>query len=210
VQRTAAAIRLNRQVSELGSEEVAPPGGISPARQKMARRFKDHPRTAGSHPRDRRALPGGAAAGASHFRRSKVGEGETPLRRYGVRHWKGRGGGYHTPLDVQARLPEAIQRRLDHELSVIAERGYESLFLVMEEIVGFARSSGIPIASPARHLLRLVAHCWGDHARSGGLNLYLSVSQPGGRATPAGHRHRPCARGGGMMVIEFCLSPLRR
>ena len=40
-----------------------------------------------------------------------------------------------------------LQARLEHELAVIGEYGYTSLFLIVEEILNFARQEGIPFSS---------------------------------------------------------------
>jgi DNA polymerase III subunit alpha len=78
-----------------------------------------------------------------------------------------------------------LQARLDHELSVIAKCGYASLFLVMEEIIQYARKIGVPISSRGSAASSLVAHCLGitspDPLR---LNLYFERFLNPARATP--------------------------
>lgn len=54
-----------------------------------------------------------------------------------------------------------VGARLEKELAVIGERGYAPLFLIMQEILGFARQSGVPIASRGSASSSLVAHCLG-------------------------------------------------
>jgi len=85
-----------------------------------------------------------------------------------------------------------VQSRLEHELAVIEQCGYEALFLVMEEIVGFTRGSGIPIASRGSASSSLVAHCLGvttpDPVR---LNLYFERFLNPARATPPDIDNRP-------------------
>jgi len=72
-----------------------------------------------------------------------------------------------------ALTPE-ISARLEHELSVIGQRGYAPLFLIMEEILAYARRTGVPISSRGSAASSLVAHCLGltspDPMR---LNLYF-------------------------------------
>jgi DNA-directed DNA polymerase III PolC len=182
LQRTASAIRLNRLVHELREDEVAPHSAYFTAPEEMARLFKEYPHSlavikeiAG---RCRVALP----LGRPHFPALELPGGETPiaaLRRKalaGARRYYAPGG---------ERLPAEVQARLDHELAVIAERGYETLFLVMEEIVGFARASGIPIASRGSASSSLVAHCLGVTTPDPvGLNLYFERFLNPARATP--------------------------
>ena len=54
-----------------------------------------------------------------------------------------------------------IRARLDHELGVISDRGYAPLFLIMEEILGYARKIGVPFSSRGSAASSLVAHCLG-------------------------------------------------
>jgi DNA polymerase-3 subunit alpha len=82
-------------------------------------------------------------------------------------------------------LPSAVNDRLEHELGVIGALGYAPLFLVMEEIVNFARRQGIPISSRGSAASSLVAHCLGisspDPLR---LNLYFERFLNPARASP--------------------------
>ncbi len=59
-----------------------------------------------------------------------------------------------------ARTPE-IDARLDHELAIIEDRGYAPLFLIMAEILTFARRENVPTASRGSAASSLVAHCLG-------------------------------------------------
>jgi DNA polymerase III subunit alpha len=78
-----------------------------------------------------------------------------------------------------------VAARLEHELGVIEERGYSPLFLIMEEIIQFARRLGIPISSRGSAASSLVAHCLGitspDPVR---LNLYFERFLNPARSTP--------------------------
>jgi len=78
LQRTLAAIRLNRQVGELTSQEIAPPGAHFIDEAEMAERFQDCPRALESTQeiteRCRLELP----LGVAHFPIIDLGEGETP------------------------------------------------------------------------------------------------------------------------------------
>jgi DNA polymerase-3 subunit alpha len=68
---------------------------------------------------------------------------------------------------------------------VINEYGYTSLFLIVEEILNFARQEGIPFSSRGSAASSLVAHCLGitspDPIR---LNLYFERFLNPARATP--------------------------
>jgi DNA-directed DNA polymerase III PolC len=78
-----------------------------------------------------------------------------------------------------------VQARLDHELAVIGECGYAPLFLIVEDILTFARQQGVPFSSRGSAASSLVAHCLGitspDPLR---LDLYFERFLNPARATP--------------------------
>jgi len=77
-------------------------------------------------------------------------------------------------IQLFAEITPAIRQRLEHELQVIESLGYSSLFLIVEEILSFARETGVPFSSRGSAASSLVAHCLGitspDPIR---LNLYF-------------------------------------
>ncbi len=74
--------------------------------------------------------------GEFHFPGADVPRGETPYSVLAKESWRGLERRY-TPM-----TPEAI-RRLQHELALIDQMGFPEYFLVVKEIVDFARSRGI-------------------------------------------------------------------
>ena len=86
---------------------------------------------------------------------------------------------------LYGQISPDFQARLDHELAVIGEYGYASLFLIVEEILNFARQEGIPFSSRGSAASSLVAHCLGitSPTRSA-LNLYFERFLNPARATP--------------------------
>lgn len=70
--------------------------------------------------------------------------------------FEGAYGRYGTPL------PENVRRRLEYELSVIRQTGYAGYFLIVKDIVDFARKSGISVG-PGRGSAAgsLVSYCLG-------------------------------------------------
>ncbi|MGQ0605316.1 MAG: DNA polymerase III subunit alpha, partial [Anaerolineales bacterium] len=92
---------------------------------------------------------------------------------------------YAGARDAYGELTPEITARLDHELSVIGERGYAPLFLIMEDVLGYARRTGVPISSRGSAASSLVAHCLGltapDPLR---LNLYFERFLNPARSTP--------------------------
>jgi DNA polymerase III subunit alpha len=78
-----------------------------------------------------------------------------------------------------------VQIRLDHELDVIARMGFEPIFLIVEEILEFARRTNVPFSSRGSAASSLVAHCLGitspDPLR---LDLYFERFLNPARTTP--------------------------
>ena len=57
--------------------------------------------------------------------------------------------------------PPATQARLDRELAAIADYGYAPLFLMVADIVRFARDAGIPVSTRGSVANSLLAYCLG-------------------------------------------------
>jgi DNA polymerase III subunit alpha len=60
---------------------------------------------------------------------------------------------------IYKTLTSQITGRLDYELSIIFEMGYEPIFLIMEDVLNHARQLGIPTSSRGSAASSLVAHC---------------------------------------------------
>ncbi len=86
---------------------------------------------------------------------------------------------------LYGKLTGEINQRLAHELAVIGERGFEPIFLIMEELLNFARQADIPYSSRGSAASSLVAHCLGitspDPLR---LDLYFERFLNPARTTP--------------------------
>ena len=178
LQRVATAIRLVRTVSGLPAEAVAPPGAyfITPA--EMQARFARYPTalqaTQEIAGRCRLELP----LGQPHFPQIELPPGLSALD---VLRQKAVQGAER----LYGRLAGPVQTRLEHELGVIGECGYAVLFLIMEEILGFARAQGVPTASRGSSSSSLVAHCLGITSPDPlALNLYFERFLNPARATP--------------------------
>jgi error-prone DNA polymerase len=74
--------------------------------------------------------------GSFHFPAAEIPRGETPYSVLSKSAWRGLEARYH-PM-----TPEAVSR-LQRELAVIQELGFAEYFLVVKEIVDFAREQGI-------------------------------------------------------------------
>jgi DNA-directed DNA polymerase III PolC len=178
LQRTLTAIRLNRTLDDLPPGAVAPTDAYFMSAQEMESRFQDFPEALAATleiaERCRFDLPLGLAhmptvplppeVSAAQFLREKALTGAQNL--YG-------------------EITPAIQTRLDHELEVIARAGFEPIFLIVEEILDYARKTGVPFSSRGSAASSLVAHCLGitspDPLR---LNLYFERFLNPARTTP--------------------------
>ncbi len=86
---------------------------------------------------------------------------------------------------LYGNITPSIQARLDHELETIARMGYEPIFLIVEDVLNFAKETGVPYSSRGSAASSLVAHCLGitspDPLR---LNLYFERFLNPARQTP--------------------------
>jgi error-prone DNA polymerase len=96
-----------------------------------------------------------------------VPAGETPATYLRGSTWEGAGRRY--PQGV----PAAVQQQVEHELSLIAELGYEKYFLTVYDVVRFARSQGILCQGRGSAANSAVCYCLGitevDPARGNAL-----------------------------------------
>ena len=178
LQRLVTAIRLTSRLKDLAAGVVAPSGAYFASAQEMAERYASFPAAleAAQEVADRCQLE--LPLGRPHYPAIALPEGlsaEETLRR------RAEAGAQR----IYGAITPEIRDRLDHELSVIGSRGYAPLFLIMEEILGYARETGVPISSRGSAASSLVAHCLNitspDPLR---LNLYFERFLNPARATP--------------------------
>ncbi|HEX2994464.1 MAG TPA: PHP domain-containing protein, partial [Anaerolineales bacterium] len=178
LQRTLTAIRLNQTIRDLLTDAPASGDSYFMSSQEIEARFQDYPEALaatfevaercrfdqpiGGSQMPIVPLPEGMSA--SQCLRQKATEGARQL--YG-------------------EITPAIQERLDHELEIIARMGFEPIFLIVEDVLNFARQTGVPFSSRGSAASSLVAHCLGitspDPLR---LNLYFERFLNPARTTP--------------------------
>jgi DNA-directed DNA polymerase III PolC len=178
VQRLVTAVRLNQPLAKVSPADCAPPDAFFLEPAELKRRFADFPQalenTLDIASRCRLELP----LGKAQFPALNLPPGSSAadlLRR------KAEAGARR----LYGEMTLELQARLDHEIQAIDESGYTPLFLVMEEVVGFAHRKGIPISSRGSAASSLVAHCLGitspDPVR---LNLYFERFLNPARTSP--------------------------
>jgi DNA polymerase III subunit alpha len=175
---TLAAIRLGCSLARLPAEARPPAEPYLAGPREMAVRFAAYPQAlAATHEIAERcslALP----LGEPHYPRIAVPEGQTPAA---VLRQKAEAGARR----LYGAVTPVLQTQLDKELEVIAGRGFEPVFLIMEEVIRYARQAGVPVSSRGSAGSSLVAHCLGitspDPMR---LNLYFERFLNPSRSSP--------------------------
>ncbi len=178
LQEVQTAIRLIRPLKELNSTVTAPPRAYFCSLQELAQRMPNFPQALEATQEIAKRCQLELPLGKLHFPEPPLPAGMTIQDILRQKALAGAGKLYH-------HITPELQTRLDHELAVIGEYGYSSLFLIVEEILNFARQEGIPFSSRGSAASSLVAHCLGitspDPIR---LNLYFERFLNPARATP--------------------------
>ncbi len=178
LKRTLAAIRLNQSLDRIPSDASAPPGAHFVSGREMERRFGSFPMAIAATEEIAARCKFDLPLGVAHMPSVPLPPGLTAaeyLRQKAVAGAR----------RLYGRIGPEVQSRLDHELEVISRMGFEPVFLIVEEILDFARQSGVPFSSRGSAASSLVAHCLGitspDPLR---LNLYFERFLNPARTTP--------------------------
>jgi DNA polymerase-3 subunit alpha len=187
VQRLVTAIRLNRPLESIEASEMALNDAYFLTETEMHNRFARLPSQLAAQAlqntlevaeRCRLELP----VSQPHYPAIKAPSGQTPIQ---LLKEKAQAGARRLYPGQDEAENATIQSRLAHELEVIEGQGYASIFLIMEEILQFARRAGVPFSSRGSAASSLVAHCLGitspDPLR---LNLYFERFLNPSRSTP--------------------------
>ena len=178
LQHTLTAIRLNQPLDQLPPDEVAPPGAHFTSEAEMQRRFSGFQpaleRTQEIAERCQFDLP----LGVANMPKVLLPDGVTQAQYLRQKAESG-------ARQLYGKITPNIQARLDHELETIARMGYEPIFLIVEDVLNYARETGVPYSSRGSAASSLVAHCLGitspDPLR---LNLYFERFLNPARQTP--------------------------
>lgn len=178
LQRTLTAIRLNRPVSALQPNDTLAPRACFASGREMEERFAGYPDalagTAQVAARCESCMP----LGRQHFPNIRLPDGKSAAQVLREESEAGARRRY-------GQITSQIQQRLEHELSVITSLGFEPVFLIMQEIIQFARGAGVPVSSRGSAASSLVAHCLGiTNPDPLALNLYFERFLNPARATP--------------------------
>ncbi len=178
LQRTLAAIRLVTPLANLPDTAAAPPAANFLDQNEMDALFEELPQALEASidiaSRCRLELP----LGTAKFPQVPLPPGHTAIQ---VLRQKADAGARR----LYGKITPEIRARLDHELATIGERGYEAIFLIMEEIIQYAHAIDVAVSSRGSAASSLVAHCLGitspDPLR---LDLYFERFLNPARSTP--------------------------
>jgi DNA polymerase III subunit alpha len=178
LQRTLAAIRLNGTITKLPREVVAPPDACFLSGQEMETRFRDYPDAIAVTLEIAERCQFDLPIGGSQMPVVPLPAGMTATQYLRERAFQG-------ASQLYGEITPALRERLDHELKIIARMGFEPIFLIVEDVLNFARQKNVPFSSRGSAASSLVAHCLGitspDPMR---LNLYFERFLNPARATP--------------------------
>jgi DNA-directed DNA polymerase III PolC len=178
LQRTLAAIRLNQPLSRLASAARAPKDAYFLSAEELRVRFKDFPEALAATEEIAARCKFDLPLGIAHMPTVPLPPGMTAAQHLREQAMIG-------ARRLYGEITPEIQARLDHELEVIARMGFEPVFLIVQEVLDFARRTGVPFSSRGSAASSLVAHCLGitspDPLR---LNLYFERFLNPARVTP--------------------------
>ena len=178
LQRTLTAMRLNCKIRNLPDGASAPPGSVFSTQTEMVRRFAWLPEAVQNTVEIARRCQFVLPLGETHFPQVPLPEGKTIAQ---VLREKAQAGARLR----YGKMTAELQERLDHELAVIAKRGYEPIFLIVEELLDFARENGVPVSSRGSAASSLVAYCLGiTNPDPMDLNLYFERFLNPARSSP--------------------------
>ena len=177
IKRTMDSIRLNRTLAEPPVQGACSQAGFT-SEIEMLHLFSEFPKaiitTQEINERCKLDLP----LGKPQFPQITLPEGVSGIEYLRQESEKG-------ARRIYGEITPEIQKRLDHELSVIGNLGYEAIFIIVKQILEFARQQDIPTSSRGSAASSLIAHCLGittpEPLR---LNLYFERFLNPARSTP--------------------------
>lgn len=152
IYRTLTAIKKNTILHGLSKRDLPEGDAYFPAVQDFTYRYQDLPEAIENlqiiNNRCEVQLP----IGQTHYPKFPTPQGESQSQYLRKRAYLGAKEKYR-------RLSEEITQRLDFELGIITNLGYEPIFLIVEDVLSHARQLGIPTSSRGSAASSLVAHC---------------------------------------------------
>lgn len=152
LQRLLSAMRLNTALDRLPDRAVAPPNAFFPSSAEFTRAYTAYPAALAATDEIAARCQLELPLYQPHLPEVELPNGVAPideLRQLAQQGARERYPGYGVEIEA----------RLEHELAIIESSGYTSLFLIMQEIIAFARRADVPTSSRGSASSSLVAHC---------------------------------------------------
>ena len=149
---TLTAIKRNESIHGLDKSALPPGSAHFPTLPDFIQRFTRLPQALDSLQevvaRCNLELP----LGQTHFPSFPTPEGKTQAEHLRAKAYLG-------AKAIYKNLTTTIKQRLDYELQIISDLGYEPIFLIVEDVLNYARRLNIPTSSRGSAASSLVAHC---------------------------------------------------
>jgi len=150
--KTLTAIHHNLQISQIKDWQLPPDQAYFPETANFAHRFHDLPEALKNLHEVVEQCNLELPIGITNFPSFPTPNGITQSEHLRERTYEG-------AKKIYKDLTPHITDRLEHELSIITDMGYEPIFLIMEDVLNHARQLGIPTSSRGSAASSLVAHC---------------------------------------------------
>lgn len=150
--RTLTAIRNITPINQLKNWQLPPDQAHFPTINDFVHRYRDLPEAITNLDQVVERFDFELPIGETHYPSVPTPNGLSQAEYLRERAYQGAKERYK-------ELTPQIKQRLEHELSIITEMGYEPIFLIMEDVLQHARQLGIPTSSRGSAASSLVAHC---------------------------------------------------
>jgi DNA-directed DNA polymerase III PolC len=178
LQRTLTAVRLGKTITALPRDAAAPPGAYFLTAHQIEERYQPYQEALATTVEIAERCKFDLPIGGSQMPKVPLPQGVIPAEYLREKATQG-------AKQIYGKITPTIQERLDHELEIIARMGFEPIFLIVEDVLNFARKTGVPYSSRGSAASSLVAHCLGitspDPLRH---NLYFERFLNPARKTP--------------------------
>ncbi len=194
LQRTLSAIRCNCKRSVVSEEEAAPEAAFFSTSDEMAQRFAWIPEAVQNTLRISEICQTDLPLDQPNFPSIPLPPGQSAAQ---ILRFKAEQGAKQR----YGKITPHIRERLEHELTIIQQRGYEPIFLIVEELLSFARKQGVPISSRGSAASSLVAYSLKiTNPDPLALNLYFERFLNPARTTPPDIDTDLCSRRRGTVI----------
>ena len=152
LQKLLSAIRLNTTLDRIQDPSLVHAKSYIPDPTEWQSAFAKYPNAVQATDEIAQRCNFDLPLGKPIFPELDLPEGQTPISTLREKAYAGAHRHY-------GNVTQEITTRLEHELQTIEASGYTTLFLIMEEVVAFARQADVPISSRGSAASSLVAHC---------------------------------------------------